>query len=138
VSLTYIDAIAADGRRVEEWLQTAGVIPESVEMVDETLARRLRLWRAGAQARVDAVDRVCVKLGIHLSELPDDVWVDHYSALPVTTRYCEHCGEEIPRKLAGTRPSGRKKYQSTNEYAVRRFCGQSCSVKARNRAKVAK
>jgi hypothetical protein len=132
VKVTYYEAVAADGIKVEQWLQAGGFIPERVEAVDEALARRLRSWRAGGQARVDAVDKVCIKLGVHPCELPEDVWVDHYAAIPVETRYCETCSEEIPRKLSGeVRPSGRKKYQSANEYAVRRFCSQACSAKAR-------
>lgn len=64
-----------DGPKFVAWLEEHGL--ESKLSLGEGLARRMRDWQSGGVASVDAVDRVLVAMGFHLSELPDDFWVPH-------------------------------------------------------------
>lgn len=132
MTVTWMDAKGADGNKVVEWLETR----VDVQGAGDVTRRRVLEWRKpGAIAQFDAVDRAVTRLGRHISELPDDVWLDYGardSAAPTTTttvsdirrevesRYCLSCGGEISRVT----PSGRR--LPPNTYAKRTYCSQPC------------
>lgn len=64
-----------DGPRLYEWLKEHGLDHPAIELGREH-ERAIRHWRDGRRANVYTVDRVLVALGLHLSEVPDDCWVD--------------------------------------------------------------
>lgn len=140
MTVTWMDAKAADGPKVVAWLEEH-VDLYCVSVRDgrgRSITRRMFDWRRpGALAQFDAVDRALTYFGRHISELPDDVWLDHASRGSMTTapvverdipdppsmiapRYCLGCGDEIPK----VKPSGGR--VSPSEYAKRTFCSQPC------------
>ena len=69
----YQTARRAHGRRVVEWLEAH----EDLSSLDETTRKLLSRWRADTPASLRKVDDVVVgRFGFHLSDLPDDVWLD--------------------------------------------------------------
>lgn len=135
MTVTWMDAKAADGPKVVEWLEAR------VELKDLNSDRRRRLadWRRpGALAKFDAVDRTLTYFGRHISELPDDVWLDKGFKLrepaaegpvvtvkprKVETRFCIVCDREIARIQPNGRPI------SPGTYAERKYCHRECQWK---------
>jgi len=64
-----------DGPRFTDWLLENGLNSPAVQL-DSRLERAFGRWRAGAKASVWIADAMLVALGLHLSELPDDLWVE--------------------------------------------------------------
>lgn len=62
-----------DGPRLAEWLESHGLLSPSRQLGSSTEGS-FRRWKNGAKANVFAVDRVLVKLGLALSEIPDEFW----------------------------------------------------------------
>ena len=63
-----------DGPRVTSWLRENGL--ESLRQFEsETLERAYGRWREGARASLYVLDQMLVKLHLHLSDIPDDLWV---------------------------------------------------------------
>ena len=66
-----------DGRRVWEWIveqKPPGWTPYSE--IPETYQRRISDWRRGSKAHYHTVDEVLTHLGLCLSHLPDDFYVE--------------------------------------------------------------
>lgn len=72
-----------DGPCLATWLDEHGMESEERELGFH--ARRVREWRAGGSANVYTVDKVLVKLGLHLSQIPEDFWLEDFIP-PVTGR----------------------------------------------------
>lgn len=75
---TWEDARSADARKVVEWLDAERPDANSrLYVIDRPQLRKLNAMRAGRQGKVDvyALDRLLVALGLHLSDLPEDVWL---------------------------------------------------------------
>jgi hypothetical protein len=62
-----------DGPGLVHWLESHGLDNPEIQLGFH--ARAIRHWRAGCKASVYVADRVLIKLGLHLSEIPDDLWV---------------------------------------------------------------
>jgi len=43
-------------------------------VLGETMSRTMARWRSGERAHYATADRVLTKLGLHLSEIPDEFW----------------------------------------------------------------
>jgi hypothetical protein len=63
-----------DGRLLLEWLE--GRRCDLSKAVIGNHDRAVRHWREGGSCSVFQVDRVLTKLGIHLHELPDHLWLE--------------------------------------------------------------
>jgi hypothetical protein len=63
-----------DGPRFVTWLEGQEEHLENWR-VGSTFGRRLTSWRSGAAASVWAVDRILTQLGLHLSLIPEDLWL---------------------------------------------------------------
>jgi DNA-binding NarL/FixJ family response regulator len=64
-----------DGRGFTYWLDSRR--PERLGLLGESTERRLRNARAlSGQLSVHTVDRIVTTLGLHLSDVPDEVWVE--------------------------------------------------------------
>jgi hypothetical protein len=62
-----------DGPKFVEWI--ARVRPDYMaELSDSQRRALLRFSHPGAKGSLGAVDRICVALFLHLSEIPDEVW----------------------------------------------------------------
>lgn len=62
-----------DGPRFAEWLDV--VRPDYRTELTEHLNRTIaRLREPGTKGRVDTIDRICVDLSLHISEIPEDIW----------------------------------------------------------------
>ena len=62
------------GPGLAAWLERHGLTSPSLQLGHH--ARRVRDWKHGGTASVQVADEVLVKLGYHLSELPDDLWLE--------------------------------------------------------------
>ena len=74
--MSWNTAKAADGPSVIRFLEHRRC-DLTLPFVGETAARRIYAWRTGERAGVWALDRMLCFYGIHLSELPDEVWRDY-------------------------------------------------------------
>lgn len=72
-----------DGPRLVCWLEGKGLF--SMQLQVGGLARRVSDWKKGTTANVFTADRVLTRLGLHISEIPDELWVDS----PLTGRPIE-------------------------------------------------
>jgi hypothetical protein len=64
-----------DGPLLVAWLEERGLENPSVQL-GRDYERAIRHWRDGRRANVYTADPILVKLGLHLSELPPECWVD--------------------------------------------------------------
>lgn len=69
-----------DGRALAAWIEDH-VTDLGAQLNGQT--RTVQRWRNGASARIWTVDEVLTALGRHLSELPDEVWIDASSGVRV-------------------------------------------------------
>ena len=136
---SYFEAKAVNGPLVVDWLEVSGYMPERPESIDATLARMIRKWRAGEWPPVEAVDKICVLLGVLWSEMPDDVWADE-APQDFPPRACAICGVDMPRRSRPkTNSSGTYMIAETaNEYRTRRTCSHECGVELAARTRKAK
>ncbi len=65
------DASYADGAAVVRWLERRA----DLTGLDETKRKLIQRWRKGIRASVWAVDDLLVDFHLHLSQLPDEVWL---------------------------------------------------------------
>lgn len=67
----------ADGPKFAAWLRTKD-LPEGTKKTGEvaSLYRRLSAWEAGERVKLASADRWLTYLGLHLSETPDDLWLE--------------------------------------------------------------
>lgn len=73
----WTDGQFADGRLLVAWAyEKRPDIAVEARWMGESWTRRLYDWKRGANPGVDTVDRFCLALGLHLSETPDEIWVD--------------------------------------------------------------
>jgi hypothetical protein len=139
VSLTYFEAKAANGPKVVEWIENSGYMPERPEQYDPAMARNFRKWRNGSYPPVEAVDKVCILLGICWFELPDDIWAD---ATPqdFPPRACSVCGKDMPRssRMKGNQDGVWDTRETYNEYISKKTCGPECGKEAGRRSREAK
>jgi hypothetical protein len=70
-----------DGPRLAEWLRANG-LESAKRQLGPTLERAYGRWRAGGKASVYVLDQMLVKLHLHLSDVPDDLWVAWCPAVP--------------------------------------------------------
>lgn len=76
--LTWETAEWADGRAIAEWLEATG---HGERLFVCGVSNDVSKWRTqGGTASVWFIDRVFTKLGLHIAQLPDDVWVAHRQA----------------------------------------------------------
>lgn len=131
MTLSFVDAPAADGPKLAEFLRERGLYG----LLSENHQRRARDWGRGAFADFYVVDRVMCGLGLHVSELPPDIWVGEIRRPRVEAeprglrlvqqeRMCEGCGDAIPLR----QPGGRLK--TVEEYEIAKFCSNTCRFEA--------
>lgn len=67
-----------DGPKLAAWIRAQAPHLEGHEqaILGPTTARTMRRWRAGHCAWYSKADTVCVRLGLSLSDVPDDFWLD--------------------------------------------------------------
>lgn len=85
-----------DGPALTEWLE-ARVPPEKrSEKWVKALRRRMREWRKGSMAEIYTVDEYLVRMGLHLTEIPDDFWCPN-PKVSTGRRRATHCkrGHEL-------------------------------------------
>lgn len=70
----WTNAYYADGRKVGRFCDEHGLTQRDHDSPEATAIRRWR--RTGIKVPVERVDEVLTWGGFHLSELPDDVWLD--------------------------------------------------------------
>lgn len=63
-----------DGPKLVEWLGRYG-LERSEHRLSEDHIERLRRWGKGGKANVYVVDEILIRLGRHLSELPDSLFL---------------------------------------------------------------
>lgn len=71
------DLVYVDGPRFYEWLHKVMGFDVMTELkaLKPNTERRLREYKNGNPAHIDAVDRIMVALGSHISLIPDDYWI---------------------------------------------------------------
>ena len=72
--LSFEDAAYADGLAVAHWLEHRKV---DVACLTVSQRRNLFRWRTGGQASFYTIDEVLTRVGLHVSELPDHVWISY-------------------------------------------------------------
>lgn len=145
---TWENARGIDGGKAYLWLQSAGLIPDKYRVQAsglETTERKLRKWREGCYSTFTAADEVLVSLGVHPSELPEEVWT-HQTQRPKGSprnlvrlpnrsygpmRRCAHCGKEISHR----KPSG--KAVGPEAYKTRAYCSRICAWEHQSSSKSA-
>lgn len=89
------------GPALVEWLEEHGLESPHTQLA-ATLARRVHAWRNGSMANVYTVDECLVMLGLHLIELPDDLWDLERSGLRLGgrggSRFTEDQREDAARR----------------------------------------
>jgi hypothetical protein len=83
-----------DGPRLVEWLEDHGLDNIKAQL-GSSLERPIRDWRYGTAASIYTVDKILVRLGCHLSELPEDLFTDS----PLVTGFSAPIGEEKRREI---------------------------------------
>jgi hypothetical protein len=83
-----------DGNRLVEWLEANG--HSLTKPIVGPLECSIRRWRGGAKCSVYQADRLLTKLGVHLHEVPDDLWVD---LAPTHERYPRQVKQEAVRRV---------------------------------------
>lgn len=77
-TMTYETGEYLDAEQFEAWLYET--MPELHEhataMIGETGMRAIRVARKKGHIGLDAADKICVVLDLHLRECPDDIWID--------------------------------------------------------------
>ncbi|MQA76051.1 MAG: hypothetical protein GEU88_17245 [Solirubrobacterales bacterium] len=63
-----------EGPGLCEWLERSGAVLRPDVELDANMARNWRRWEAGGHADVYTVDRLLCGRGVHLSEVPDELW----------------------------------------------------------------
>lgn len=63
-----------DGPRFVKWLEDHG-LTNTYEQLGSAIGRRISCWRHGGAASVWSADIALVRLGFHLRDLPDDIWI---------------------------------------------------------------
>jgi DNA-binding CsgD family transcriptional regulator len=62
-----------DGPGFVEWLESNGLTNVKAQM-GRSYEKRIRDWKRGAMASIHTADAVLIRLGLHLSGVPDDLW----------------------------------------------------------------
>lgn len=128
-------ALAADGEKLAEWLEKTypGLCQHAAT------SRRMSDWRRGARADFFAVDRLITRHGGHVSDVPEEFWLDgparlvnsgglkpskqrRYGVIP--PKDCELCGKQIP----WVTEKGNK--VSPGRYLKKRYCTPECQWKS--------
>lgn len=67
-----------DGPGLYEWLHKMMGFDVMYELkcLKPNVERRLREWKNGRPAQIDAVDRIMCVLGSHISLIPDELWIE--------------------------------------------------------------
>jgi DNA invertase Pin-like site-specific DNA recombinase len=113
-----------DGPRFVVWLEENGLFNVNLQL-GSGLERRFRDWRRGAAASVYTADRALVRLGRHLSEIPDDLFTRPpivSDAAPITE---EQINEIVRRAEAGEAVSDIARAVGVCRATVRRHRGKS-------------
>lgn len=76
------------------WLESHGLFSPDIQLGFH--ARRIRHWREGKTADLHTADIVLTKLGLHLSEIPDELWLEE---APKARRYTDKDRKEMARRL---------------------------------------
>lgn len=82
-----------DGKKLVGWIKlhhgglTARLGKSSADL------RNIQLWQEGQPAKLDRVDRILVRLGNHILELPPDFWIETPKRRP---RRKPEATEELP------------------------------------------
>lgn len=66
----YTTALWADGAALMAWLDGVTALPAGTAK----MRKRIERWRRGAQASFWHVDELLVSAGLHVSEVPCEVW----------------------------------------------------------------
>lgn len=83
-----------NGPRFVEWLEGHGL--ENIKaQLGSSLERPIRDWRYGTAASIYTADKILIRLGYHLSELPDDLFTDS----PMVTGFSAPIGDEKRREI---------------------------------------
>lgn len=119
-------AYAASGPKLAAWLAEAGVNRLELTPVEQRAVRR---WRSGENARFHSVDELLTRLDMHLSVVPDEVWVARLRG-SLEPRFCDWCEGEISSRDGSGRSLGPAKY------ATRKFCSSECHQESMKRESV--
>ena len=120
MTLTFLDAPAADGQKVVAWLDRIGLRYAALWDDDPSMARKLARWeQTSTIVSEEAVDEVLIAHMAHPSELPDDVWRTKPSKRDAVAtagvKPCPRCGVARPLSQWGRnkrRPDGLQSYCS--------------------------
>ena len=65
----------ADGPKLAEWIDQQRVMPNGTTRRRLPVEQTVDRWRKGGLVSVWAIDKWLAPRGVHLSELPDELWV---------------------------------------------------------------
>lgn len=67
-----------DGPGLAAWFREEGLVPENEKASPQTasVVRAVKRWDAGERASIWSADRWLIYSGRHLSELPDELWLE--------------------------------------------------------------
>ena len=66
--------IVARGPKLYEWLIHTDANLEDAN-VGPAFARAIDRWKEGDNATLGKVDELCVHVGLHLSQVPEEIWI---------------------------------------------------------------
>ena len=69
--LDFTDAGWANGAALLAWLGSLGI---RIVPLTESWQKKLERWRGGARANFYDVDEVLVRVGLHVSQVPVEIW----------------------------------------------------------------
>lgn len=98
-----------DGPALVDWLRLHGL--ENVKAFGGTVQAAITRWQRGARASVYSVDSLMVRLDLHLSEIPDDIWID-------SSRTGQKIDEDQRAELIARLEAGEKVKRLAQEFRV--------------------
>lgn len=81
-----------DGPKLANWIREH-CLDLSAQLGNDM--RRLQLWEKGEAASIKAADKILVRLGCHIHELPPDLWI----ANPSSSRPRNKAGKFAARRV---------------------------------------
>jgi len=90
----------ACGPKFYEWLIHTDANLEDANL-GPAFARAIDRWKDGDNATLGKVDELCVRVGLHLSQVPEEIWMDRPPRKKFRCSTPETRSEAIARVLAG-------------------------------------
>ncbi len=92
-----------DGPKLVAWLEDRFLLTDPRAQLGKEGSDRISKWKAGRAANVYTADRILLKLGVCLGELPDDLYRDN----PRTGIANERVGDEARERIIALAQQGK-------------------------------